>query len=418
VLEACLPVLLREGSAFKVASTTAQLSFLENAAARSQAGKFLTVYPEDDAQAVRLAQALEEATQGLPGPRILSDRPLRPGSLVHYRYGSFDNNVVLYDDLGQVVPALRAPDGSLVPDRRSPWFDPPPWAQDPFEAAGLVERPPLHGQGPLGTRYQAFQALNQRSKGGIYLVKDEESGHIRVLKEARAHTQVDAYGRDARDRLRHEYALLKEWEGTPWPPKAYDLFEQEDNLYLVEEHLPFPTLRKYISDRFLEGRPLSSEELERIVEALLALLKGVHSQGLLLRDLTPQNVLLGPEGELKLIDWELAYPWKGEKKEPPFPGHTPGYASPQQVRGEPPAPTDDLYSFGGLLFFLITGRDPLFLGEPDTCPRRALRVVELIAPTLSSRWKEALEGCLQPDPRHRPPSVDLLEEFLKGGPYA
>jgi serine/threonine protein kinase len=162
----------------------------------------------------------------------------------------------------------------------------------------------------------------------------------------------------------------------------------------------------------LEGQPLPPEELEPIASALLSLLSEIHAQGLLLRDLTPQNVLLGSEGELKLIDWELAYRWKD--KEAPFPGYTPGYASPQQVRGGIPTPSDDLYSFGCLVFFLATGRDPVFRGDPQTRPRRALQVVEILS-SLPSRWREAIGWCLQNDPHDRPPSALALETFLREG---
>jgi hypothetical protein len=91
ILEVALDVLLADGARFKVATSIGILSAL-NAGhlGLSQIGKFITVYPSDDAQAVRLALKLDEATRGRRGrgPRVPSDRPLRPDSLVHYRYGT------------------------------------------------------------------------------------------------------------------------------------------------------------------------------------------------------------------------------------------------------------------------------------------------------------------------------------------
>src|SRR5213078_1654866 len=91
VLDRCLAVLGGERCGFKVAASRARLRELNlGLAGATQVGKFVTVYPEDDAAAIRLADALHLATAGLEGPPIPSDRRLRPGSLVHYRYGSFD----------------------------------------------------------------------------------------------------------------------------------------------------------------------------------------------------------------------------------------------------------------------------------------------------------------------------------------
>jgi hypothetical protein len=78
VLQRVLPVLVQETASFKIAHSMAALDRLnQGRAGHSQVGKFITVYPNDDVQAVRLALALESATRGVPGPAIPSDRPRR-----------------------------------------------------------------------------------------------------------------------------------------------------------------------------------------------------------------------------------------------------------------------------------------------------------------------------------------------------
>ncbi|HEX6608935.1 MAG TPA: hypothetical protein VF276_18690, partial [Chloroflexia bacterium] len=122
VLGRTLPVLLAERVAFKLVASPAHLHVLNGAGyGLAQVGKFLTVYPRDDAQAVRLAAALDAATRGLRGPAIRTDRPLAPGSLVAYRYGSHAPQFA-YTDTGTVVPAIQAPDGTWVPDDRGPRY--------------------------------------------------------------------------------------------------------------------------------------------------------------------------------------------------------------------------------------------------------------------------------------------------------
>src|SRR5688500_17764856 len=94
VLRQVLPVLLAEGVEFKLAISPDALAALnDGSGGLAQVGKFITVYPSDDAQLIRLAVTLDGATRGLRGPRISSDRPLRPGSLVHYRYGGSGDRI-------------------------------------------------------------------------------------------------------------------------------------------------------------------------------------------------------------------------------------------------------------------------------------------------------------------------------------
>jgi hypothetical protein len=104
--------------AFKVPATMGQLRRLVvRDCDRAQAGKVVTIYPDGDAQFVMLAAELHGATAGMAGPRILSDRPYRPGSVVHYRYGGFAGQVNLTLD-GVYEQVLTTPDGATIPDRR------------------------------------------------------------------------------------------------------------------------------------------------------------------------------------------------------------------------------------------------------------------------------------------------------------
>jgi hypothetical protein len=88
VLDAALDVLLAAGVRFKVVKSIELLRSLNAGQfGLTQIGKFITVYPSDDLGAVAIAVQLDEATNGRRGPRVPTDRPLRSGSLVHYRYG-------------------------------------------------------------------------------------------------------------------------------------------------------------------------------------------------------------------------------------------------------------------------------------------------------------------------------------------
>src|SRR5262249_23580468 len=144
---------------------------------RRSSGKVITAYPRDDEQFAALAEELHRATERLPGPAILSDRPYRPGSLVHYRYGGFTDRRVLSND-GYLESMLTGPDGVLVKDVRLPRFSPPPWAACPLEA-GVPE---TAGPVLLAGRFAVHRAIRHGNKGGVYLAKDETTGDEVVIK--------------------------------------------------------------------------------------------------------------------------------------------------------------------------------------------------------------------------------------------
>ncbi|RLV04455.1 hypothetical protein CTZ27_10920 [Streptomyces griseocarneus] len=186
VLRHAARVLLPLRVPFKFVGTTARLRrSLARDYQRAAGGKFLTVYPDDDAQCVELAEALDRATRGLSGPGILSDRPYREGGLVHYRYGGFAALRDLGDD-GLWQDVLVAPDGTPTPDVREAWFAPPPWAADPFrppvqEQSGAAAQPSGGGELLLAGRYRVTGAVRHSNKGGVYRAEDTRRGDAAVV---------------------------------------------------------------------------------------------------------------------------------------------------------------------------------------------------------------------------------------------
>src|SRR5262245_1383027 len=166
----CAEVLVRAGCAFKVAEGLPQLLQLVSVNAdRRSSGKVITAYPDDDQQFAVLAEDLHRATVHLPGPAIVSDRPYRPGSLVHYRYGAFTGRTVLNND-GSFDSMLVTPDGGLVKDERL--AGPPAWVVSPLQAGDADAARPA-GQVLLADRFVVRQAIRHGNKGGVYLAVDQ-----------------------------------------------------------------------------------------------------------------------------------------------------------------------------------------------------------------------------------------------------
>ncbi|MGH3770327.1 MAG: class IV lanthionine synthetase LanL [Pseudonocardiaceae bacterium] len=384
VLARSLPVLLKSSSSFKFASTLDRVAQLNaRNTPRGHSGKFITIYPESDGEAVRLAEALHEATAGLAGPRVLSDRPYLPGSLVHYRYGAFVEERRLSND-GLYSWVIFDPDGNPVEDRRGGTFRPPPWVLCPFpipEDSGPDGDSPQendsannkgNGQGLLiGDRFLVREAIRHTNKGGVYRAVDTESGADAVIKEARPHVAVDDTGKDVRDMLHAEARALEKVQSVGVAPRLLKLFEQSQHLFLAEESVPGVPLRKWVLDRIRTGGwrrhvPGALEMAVRVAE----LMDVAHQAGLILRDFNPNNIMVRPDGELRLIDLELAVV-VGGPDEITVTGGTPSFSAPEQMKGAPPAVEADYYGLGSTICFVVTGAAPVLLEDfPNTRPSR------------------------------------------------
>jgi hypothetical protein len=406
VLRRALPVLMAEPVHFKVAASLRRLYELNlEEGGRSQAGKFITIYPNDDAQAVRLAVALDEATRGLRGPGIPSDRPLRPGSVVHYRYGAFRSRY-LQTPLGVITPAIEAPDGSLVPDRRSIIYHAPAWAVDPFVAAGVVERRPALDL-LIGGRYLTVAVLQKTPRGMVRLAVDTRTGERRVLKQARRDSGV-APEEEADERLRHEAEVLRLLAPDPRVPTVYDLIRHHGDPVLVMEECTGLTVEQHVQELAVAGRFLSNDQIVAWGRELASLLGIVHDHGFIYNDLKSPNVIVSADGHLRLIDFETACR-PGEVQGPEI-ASTPGFASPQRAAGLPPTIADDIYSLGALLYFMATSADP------SHAPNQLAlldRPVALVNPGVDPGVARVIERCLAPGPAARFPSMAAVELALR-----
>ncbi|MFD1546658.1 class IV lanthionine synthetase LanL [Nonomuraea guangzhouensis] len=359
VLAQVARVLIEAGCAFKFPAELGDYwELLSPHCARAQAGKFVTVYPADDAESVRLAALLDEATRGLPGPVILSDRPYRAGGIVHYRYGAFSGHRTLGND-GFYEVRLRAPGGELVRDQRTAAFTPPSFADSPFQP---LARPSKASVVMLNDRFVVREAIRHANRGGVYLAEDTKTGREVIVKEGRPHASSDLGGRDARDRLAAERAALDDLAATDGVPAVVDYFEQGGHAFLAEELVPGLTAHRWSEAHATplgpDGFGCAVEKVVPVVSRLVALLREVHRHGYVFRDLSPGNVMILPDGQVRLVDLEYA----AKQGTTVMVGGTPGYLAPELAphtgafRQAPPE-TADLYSLGALAYFLAVGAD-------------------------------------------------------------
>lgn len=443
VLARSLPVLLAGRSMFKFAATRDHVAAMNaRNTSRGHSGKFITVYPVDDDEAVRLAAELHVATAGLPGPRILSDRPYGPGSLVHYRYGAFVEVRRITND-GFYAWVILDPDGKPVEDRRGAKYTPPSWAVCPFPQ----DVPPAEGQNGtegaggsggaqksfgqngaenrkgirIGSRFAVHEAIRHTNKGGVYRATDTETGEAIVIKEGRPHVDVDAKGRDTRDRLRTEARVLEAVETLGIAPRPVALFAQAGHLFLAQEMIPGTSLRQWIAD--VVGDAGWGPHVTPVLEMggrLADLLAKAHDAGLIVRDFNPSNIMVRPDGTPVMIDLELALTPDDTEAEGMRVG-TPGYSAPEQMAGAAPDRTADHFALGATLCHVLTGGPPYFLDESPAARPLSERLAEWLAARtldldLPGSLASLLLGLMADEPGHRWTPHRAREALARMGP--
>jgi serine/threonine protein kinase len=440
VLARVADVLAGAGCVFKFARDLDTVGWLVSGQVdRGRAGKFITAYPIGDDQFRRLGARLDEVTDGLPGPAILSDRAWRPGSLVQYRFGVFAAAPVLTND-GTFESMLTGPDGRLLKDERRAWFSPPAWAVLPLADHPRAADPAPGGGVIIADRFVVKRAIRHSYRGGVFRAMDQRTGCEVALKQARPHTLSALDGTDSRDLLRREAAVLAQLGPLGLSPAPVALVEQQENLFLAEELVAGTTLRVWARERAVGaggGHGVPAGEAVDLARQLVDLVAAVHDQGLVLRDLSPNNVMVTPEGRLRLVDLEYAAT-PGARVGAVF---TPGYAAPEVLTaprfGPAPPATADLYSVGATMVYLAAGVDPWPVADRPTEARMrgvvgqlardmpavrqlACAVLGLTSAEPDQRWslrrtRAFLAGTIAAPRAASTPESDLTERLLSDG---
>ncbi|MEU6165973.1 class III lanthionine synthetase LanKC [Streptomyces tanashiensis] len=330
VLDTVAAICFSEGVPFKHLSARLFFLFLHHKhAARAQAGKFCAVYPPDTATARRLLERLRDALDGEEGPYVLTDRRFRDSRTVHYRYGSFDGARSRLRADGTREGLIRDGSGREVVDSRLPAFHLPAGITDPF-----VEQEEQPHAGPILIRdYEVTRAVRLSNAGGAYRAHDRRTGRTVFLKEARAHNGLVFDGTDARQRLRHEYDVLREVHAAApgVGPEPLDHFTEWEHDFLVTEYVEGMPLVGWLSrssplaraDRTAESVAAYYEACRRLLAALDSSLGRLHAAGYRFGDLSLGNVLVTPEGGVRLVDFEAASALSAAPSGMGTPGFTP-----------------------------------------------------------------------------------------------
>ncbi|MCU1412250.1 MAG: serine/threonine protein kinase [Rhodoglobus sp.] len=254
----------------------------------------------------------------------------------------------------------------------------------------------------FGGRYQLSSRVAIGGMGEVWQATDLVIGRtvaIKILKDE----YLGDPGFLERFRAEARHAALVNHEGIA---NVFDYGEEEGSAYLVMELVPGEALSAILE----RERVLSTDRVLDIVAQTANALQAAHAAGLVHRDIKPGNLLITPDGRVKITDFGIAR--IADQVPLTATGQVMGtvqYLSPEQASGHPASPTTDIYSLGIVAYEALAGRRP-FTGESqvaiamaqinETPPELPVAVAEPV--------RNLIYACLAKNPADRPASAAHL----------
>ena len=253
-------------------------------------------------------------------------------------------------------------------------------------------------------RYRIISRLGQGGMARVFLAQDESLHRqvaVKVLADRHSDDPhfIERFQREARAAARLNHPNIVQ---------VYDQSQTAGMSYIVQEYVEGETLK----DLIRRESPIEPRRAITIALQILAALRVAHQQGVIHRDVKPQNILVQPDGKIKVADFGIASAGDTEMTEAGSIVGTAQYLAPEQARGLPVGPPADLYAVGIVLYEMLSGRVPF---EGEAAVTVAMRHVQEAPEALTDRnplVPVALESvvmrALAKDPTQRYQSADQM----------
>src|SRR5690554_2599563 len=254
----------------------------------------------------------------------------------------------------------------------------------------------------FGGRYQLSSRVAIGGMGEVWQATDLVIGRTVAIKILKDEYMGDP-GFLERFRAEARHAALVNHEGIA---NVFDYGEEEGSAYLVMELVPGEALSAILE----RERVLATDRVLDFVAQTASALHAAHSAGLVHRDIKPGNLLITPDGRVKITDFGIAR--IADQVPLTATGQVMGtvqYLSPEQASGHPASPGTDIYSLGIVAYEALAGRRP-FTGESQVAI--AMAQINDQAPELPSTVSEPVRNlvysCISKSPAERPASAAHL----------
>jgi len=269
----------------------------------------------------------------------------------------------------------------------------------------------------LGDRYQLVRRIGVGGMAQVYVAQDRLLGRdvaVKILHEESAGdaTYVERFRREAKAvaQLNHPNVVAV----YDWGHMTSDAGAGRSDYYMVMEYVPGPNLKEVVRAR----GPLPEDEALSIAAQIAAALEVAHEHGLVHRDVKPHNVLIAPNGRVKVADFGIAHDaGLTELTRTNIVPGTAHYLSPEQAQRAVLDGRSDIYSLGVVLYEMLTGHVPFegrslvdvalqHVHDKPTPPRK-------VRPELSRATEAIVLKALEKDPKKRFQTAEAMRQALE-----
>jgi eukaryotic-like serine/threonine-protein kinase len=268
----------------------------------------------------------------------------------------------------------------------------------------------------LANRYEILSQLGVGGMGTVYKARDQEVDRLVAVKVIRAELAGNA---DILTRFKQELVLARKVTHKN-VIRIFDLGRVSGLRYITMEYIDGQDLRGYVKKK----EKLSREECVEIMQQVCLALEAAHNEKVVHRDLKPQNIMIDAQGKVFVMDFGIARSVgsEGLTMTGGYVG-TPGYMSPEQVKGEEVDGRSDIFTMGIILYELLTNTMPY---SAETVQRSMYKrtverpsSVSSVDPTVPQYLSEVVAKCLEIDTLKRYQTAQELwadlEKWRSGG---
>ena len=269
----------------------------------------------------------------------------------------------------------------------------------------------------LAGRFEILRPLGAGALAEVFAARDTATGEEVAVKVLHAHAAEDP---ELADRFRRELGLTRRLD-HPGIVRVFELYEHRDEQG-ARPFISMELLRGETLAERLERFPVPSDDARRILREALEAAQAAHAQGVVHRDLKPQNLFLLEDGRVKLLDFGMARAAGSARHTAASTVlGTPGYLAPEILEGTGGDIRSDLYSLGAVYFELLTGKRAFPALEPFAVlrqQREGAPDVHKAAPGVAVIDAAVLSRALTPDPEQRFQGAEQMLRALGGGKVA
>jgi tetratricopeptide (TPR) repeat protein/predicted Ser/Thr protein kinase len=282
------------------------------------------------------------------------------------------------------------------------------WSQPAAPASG--NRSPLLPRSFLGKRYEIIGMLGEGGMGAVYKAQDRELDRVVALKVIRPELAVHP---EVLARFKQELILARKVTHRN-VIRIFDLSEADGVKFITMDFVDGQDLKGLVKSK---GK-LPAEEVVQIIKQVCLALEAAHAEGVVHRDLKPQNIMVDQQSRVYVMDFGIARSVEpGGMTQTGMLVGTPEYMSPEQVRGEHVGPQSDIFALGLILYELLTDKMPFEASTAQASmfkrtkePARPAIEMDASVPRFLS---EVARKCLEIDPKRRYQSTREIADELQ-----